>query len=542
MKKDYSIIKKARLSTLLLLIMLSLGLQSKLSAQTYTSIKDGNWTASSTWQGGSVPPTGNISNGITININHLINYNSGNSIDNDGIIRIERKAATITKASLEFPTGINFNNNSTGEVYIIDGAFYQCRFDDCGNGDTSKGESTTKQSGTFKNIGGFIYVDRGSVEVAQDWTGESGGTRIFIDSCLKTGQNFTLSGSSSYDVLMDTSVSVGWHESGNFSVADGTIYFDGADIQLAGTSGSFELNSGKASGLIDYVTLKNHVTNSTGSGKISISSSISTSVSAQTFTKPNPDYDVPATSTLTMTGYCAGTFEDSGNKITGTPTSDCTLTTTLHFFGICSFISNAKTGDDIEQCETSTFNLVANEPVASVSGTWTVVSGTATITSLNSATTTATAVPVGTTATLRWTMSDGNPAANTTNDIILTNSNSVAGTNIDQTGNSSFTLAGNTPLSGFTGSWSFVGASGSAAITTASSPTSGITGVSSGTSVTLRWTVTNGTCSSTDDVVLTNNSGGVNTVGSPSSTETLCISTVLNTITHTTTGATGIAD
>ena len=74
----------------------------------------------------------------------------------------------------------------------------------------------------------------------------------------------------------------------------------------------------------------------------------------------------------------------------------------------------------------------------------------------------------------------------------------------DQTNcnNSSFTLAGNTPASG-SGSWSVI--NGTATITTSTSPTSTVTGVPAGSSATLRWTISNNTCTpSTDDVVLTN--------------------------------------
>jgi hypothetical protein len=78
----------------------------------------------------------------------------------------------------------------------------------------------------------------------------------------------------------------------------------------------------------------------------------------------------------------------------------------------------------------------------------------------------------------------------------------AAGTDQYNCNNSSFTLAGNSPVIG-TGSWSLV--SGSATITTPSANNSGVTGVTLGTSATLRWTISNGVCTaSTDDVVLTN--------------------------------------
>ena len=69
---------------------------------------------------------------------------------------------------------------------------------------------------------------------------------------------------------------------------------------------------------------------------------------------------------------------------------------------------------------------------------------------------------------------------------------------------STFTLNGNSPTSG-TGAWSFVGSSGTASISSSSSRTSTVSSVPSSTVITLRWTITNGTCSSTDDVIIRNN-------------------------------------
>ena len=63
------------------------------------------------------------------------------------------------------------------------------------------------------------------------------------------------------------------------------------------------------------------------------------------------------------------------------------------------------------------------------------------------------------------------------------------------------TLAGNSPTVG-TGEWSVV--SGTATITTSSSPTSGVTGLAVPGTATLRWTISNAPCAaSTDDVVIT---------------------------------------
>jgi hypothetical protein len=54
----------------------------------------------------------------------------------------------------------------------------------------------------------------------------------------------------------------------------------------------------------------------------------------------------------------------------------------------------------------SSFTMAANNP-APLTGTWSIISGTASITSPNSPTTTVTGVPVGTCVTLRWTINDG---------------------------------------------------------------------------------------------------------------------------------------
>jgi hypothetical protein len=65
--------------------------------------------------------------------------------------------------------------------------------------------------------------------------------------------------------------------------------------------------------------------------------------------------------------------------------------------------------------------------------------------------------------------------------------------------NTSTTLAANTPTIG-TGSWSVV--SGPGTVTTPSNPNSTITGLVPGTTTTVRWTITNGPCTSLDQMVI----------------------------------------
>ena len=82
---------------------------------------------------------------------------------------------------------------------------------------------------------------------------------------------------------------------------------------------------------------------------------------------------------------------------------------------------------------------------------------------------------------------------------------------------STATLAGNT-ISGLTGTWTVQ--SGTATITSPNSPTSGVTGLISGTA-TLRWTFSNGLCgSSYDDIIITSTTLPIATTPSPATAAT----------------------
>ncbi|PCE63528.1 DUF7507 domain-containing protein [Sediminicola luteus] len=160
----------------------------------------------------------------------------------------------------------------------------------------------------------------------------------------------------------------------------------------------------------------------------------------------------------------------------------------------------AQAGIDQENCNDADFTLAGNAPVVGT-GQWTVVNGTATIT--DAASPISTINLTSTTATLRWTISNGS-CTDSTDDVVLTNHTlpTVAQAGIDQENcnDADFTLAGNAPTVG-TGQWTVV--NGTATITDTSSPISTINLTSA--TATLRWTISNGSCTdSTDDVVLTN--------------------------------------
>jgi uncharacterized protein (TIGR02145 family) len=163
----------------------------------------------------------------------------------------------------------------------------------------------------------------------------------------------------------------------------------------------------------------------------------------------------------------------------------------------------ADAGTDQSLCNVTTTTLSANSPTVGT-GSWSVVSGSATITNPSSPTSNVTDLVTGT-ATLQWTISNSPCTASTdVVDITVVEPPTVAnaGTDINPACDvTTATLAANTPTVGI-GSWSVV--SGSATITTPSSPTSGVTGLAISGTATLRWTISNSPCAaSTDDVVIT---------------------------------------
>ena len=166
---------------------------------------------------------------------------------------------------------------------------------------------------------------------------------------------------------------------------------------------------------------------------------------------------------------------------------------------VCATSTNAGTAQT--QCNNPVFTLAANAAPTGATGSWSVVNGTASIASINSPTSTVTIN--GTTATLRWTVSRSG-CASVSSDVVLTNNqiSSVAGAAQTQCNNPVFTLAANAAPAGATGSWSVV--NGSASIASINSPASTVT--ISGTTATLRWTVSRSGCADvSSETVLINN-------------------------------------
>ncbi|WP_322518528.1 gliding motility-associated C-terminal domain-containing protein [Chitinophaga sancti] len=164
--------------------------------------------------------------------------------------------------------------------------------------------------------------------------------------------------------------------------------------------------------------------------------------------------------------------------------------------------------DSIKNCNTTAFIMSATAASpATATGTWSAWSGSKAVINpadLNVPNARVT-LPVGDTATLIWTVVNG--TCSSVDSVKLFNyappTTADAGVDtIKHCMDPSFTMAANTPTIGI-GKWSVK--SGSAAIaTTDSSKVNAVITVPNGSSAVLTWTVTNGTCTSSDDIVLIN--------------------------------------
>ncbi len=166
-------------------------------------------------------------------------------------------------------------------------------------------------------------------------------------------------------------------------------------------------------------------------------------------------------------------------------------------------VSNANVDQSL--CNTTSANLNGNTPVTG-SGMWSLISGpnVPTITTPSSETSTVTGMISGV-YVFRWTISNGS-CANSTDDIQITiyslPTTANAGPDQSLCNVTSTSFSANTPTVG-TGSWSFVSGPNVPSITSASNPSSNITGMVNGIYI-FRWTISNGTCSNSfNDVQIT---------------------------------------
>ncbi|WP_037300092.1 hypothetical protein, partial [Runella limosa] len=153
-------------------------------------------------------------------------------------------------------------------------------------------------------------------------------------------------------------------------------------------------------------------------------------------------------------------------------------------------------------CGTTQVTLAANTPTVGT-GLWTVVSGTGGAFGDASSPTSSFTGTAGSVYELRWTTTNGSCTSSDEMSVTFGQNPTAAAAGLDQTpacGTTQVTLAANTPTVG-TGLWSVVSGTGGA-FGNASSPTSSFTGTA-GSVYELRWTTTNGACTSSDEMSVT---------------------------------------
>ena len=160
----------------------------------------------------------------------------------------------------------------------------------------------------------------------------------------------------------------------------------------------------------------------------------------------------------------------------------------------------AEAGLDFTLCETSSLQLSANTPLLGI-GSWSVVSGNAMITDTSSPTSVLSGLEPGTTTVLEWSIGNGScPLSVDQLSIQVDALPTVSDAGVDQVicDQTITMLEANTPLIG-EGSWTIL--DGSATLIDSLSPSTPINNLQPGTTVTLQWTITNGICQESNDMM-----------------------------------------
>ena len=184
-----------------------------------------------------------------------------------------------------------------------------------------------------------------------------------------------------------------------------------------------------------------------------------------------------------------------------------------------SAAGSANAGTNQILCNATTTNLAG-----AGTGTWSLISGTGSITTPSSNTSGITGLTIGAVSVFQWTVTNG--ACSGTDQVSVTVSSPVtANAGVDQTvcNATSTTLAATVPSVG-SGTWSKI--SGTGTVSTPSSATSSVTGLTVGSSSTFQWIVTNGACVSSPSNVSITSSFPVS--ANAGSNQSLCNATSAN--------------
>lgn len=178
-------------------------------------------------------------------------------------------------------------------------------------------------------------------------------------------------------------------------------------------------------------------------------------------------------------------------------------------------------GSDQSLCNVTTFNLSGNTPIQGT-GTWIQNSGPiVNINSINNPTSNVTAIIPGIYNFTWQTTNNFCTSSDNVNFTVYGQPIANAGNNQDYCNSNTFTMSANTPAYG-SGNWTKISGP-SATITNPASPTTTITGVTTGTYI-FRWTVSNGNCTPAySDVTIINYA--TPTIANAGSNQSICATT-----------------
>lgn len=184
-------------------------------AQTYTTIAPGNWSSTSTWLAGAVPPP-NIGPGATVNINHRVIYNLSNDLEIAGKVFITGDTLRFPNVASAAGQGRSIKVLEDGVLSVINGGLIMPIF--LTNG--------AQNNGNIINDKGYVRFQGSYLELGQNYSSTgtgipNDGGRRFTNSCMKIGESYQ--NSQSFDTLQTVCIEIGLHGSGNFSNDGGTI-------------------------------------------------------------------------------------------------------------------------------------------------------------------------------------------------------------------------------------------------------------------------------------------------------------------------------
>lgn len=354
---------------------------------------------------------------------------------------------------------------------------------------------------------GPCNVKRDTVQITVTQVGTSAAAGSDIQSCI--GQTVTLAGNNptvgtgvwsvvsgaSGAVITNTAspastvtgLTVGIHVL-KWTITNGNCPASSDDVQIRVFDNPSAANAGTDQTVCASAVQLSANTPAIGNGQwtqIGSSPSVATIVSAAS---PN----------TSITGLQPGIYRFKWT-ITNGP---CVATDDTVVVNVTEVATTANAGTDIRQCAVTSVNLAANTATVGM-GVWSYVSGPPGYSITNTAlpNTSVTGLIPGT-YIFRWTITNGN-CPPSSDDVWVIIDEAVTSADAGPAQNkcgTSVTMAANTPVVG-SGQWSVVSGPAGSSFSNNASPTTTVTNLVPGTYV-FRWTITNGTCSSSSNVTI----------------------------------------